>query len=59
MTSRMMVIVLREKESVIGDGVAKVDINTLGFVGTLAVKNEESLQLIRDKTPISMLEEVA
>ncbi len=54
-----MVIVLREKGSVIGDGEAKVDVNTLGFVGTLAVKNEESLQFIRDQTPIAMLEEVA
>ena len=38
-TPRMMFIVERETDTVRGDGDAKIDINTLGFVGTLAVKN--------------------
>ena len=40
-----MWIVVRIKNSVIdeADLSARVDVNSLGFVGTLAVKNEESM----------------
>lgn len=57
----MLFIVKREKESVLGDGDsgAKVDINTLGFVGTLAVKNQESADLIQTEGPVAMLRQVA
>jgi len=41
LTPRLMWVVVREKNSVISteDPLAKVDINSLGFVGTIAVKN--------------------
>jgi ATP adenylyltransferase/5',5'''-P-1,P-4-tetraphosphate phosphorylase II len=54
LTPRMMFIVLREKNSVEGSPESQedllrptVDINTLGFAGTIAVKNEASFRLLR------------
>lgn len=54
LTPRMMFIVLREKNSVEGPPESQedllrpnVDINTLGFAGTIAVKNEASFRLLR------------
>ena len=59
LTPRMMFIVKRECNSVQGPGEAVVDINTLGFVGTLAVKNQASLEFIKTQTPIKLLRQVA
>ena len=56
-----MWVVVREKNSVINaeDASAKVDINSLGFVGTIAVKNEESMALVKSRGPLALLREVA
>jgi ATP adenylyltransferase/5',5'''-P-1,P-4-tetraphosphate phosphorylase II len=55
----MMCIVKRSQASVKGDGLAVVDINTLGFCGTLAVKNQASLDFLKQETPIALLRQVA
>lgn len=41
--------VVRVKNAVVNeeDETAKVDINSLGFVGTIAVKNEQSLAFVK------------
>ena len=56
-----MWIVVREKNSVIStdDTLAKVDINSLGFVGPIAVKNEQSMALVKERGPLALLREVA
>ena len=54
----MMCVVERTQNSVKSadeDSKAVVDINTLGFCGTLAVKNEESLELLKAETPMALL----
>ena len=60
-TPRLMWIVVRAKNSVAStdDPTAKVDINSLGFVGTLAVKNEQSMALLKSLGPLALLREVA
>ena len=55
MTPRMMVIVKRAAGHVQGPGSAIVDINTLGFCGTLAVKNQASLEFLKETGPIELL----
>ena len=59
MTPRLMCIVKRSKGSVKGEGEAIVDINTLGFCGTLAVKNQASLDFVKEQTPIVLLRQVS
>ena len=56
-----MWVVVREKNSVVSveDPSAKVDINSLGFVGTIAVKNEQSMALLKKRGPLALLREVA
>jgi len=61
-TPRMLFVVKREIESVQGtdeDEGARIDINTLGFAGTLAVKNQAGLAMIRKQTPVTLLTKVA
>jgi len=62
----MIFIVLREKNSVEGPlAVEKdlpkptVDINTLGFTGSIAVKDQASLELLKSIGPLKILEEVS
>ena len=38
---------------------ATINMNSLGFAGTMAVKNEESLEFIRELTPLGVLERLA
>ena len=61
LTPTMMFIVSRHCNSVPNpdDSSAVVDINTLGFVGTLAVKNQASLDFLKAQTPIHLLKQVA
>jgi len=59
MTPRMMFIAERTSAEVRGSGEARVDINTLGFAGTLAVKNEASLEMVKQMTPVQLLRAVA
>ena len=61
LTPRLMWIVVREKNSVVNkeDSAVKIDINSLGFVGTIAVKNEESFNFLKKVGPLSILKEVA
>ena len=49
LTPKLMWIVVREKNSVQDETNpnARIDVNSLGFVGTLAVKNEESMSLLK------------
>lgn len=55
----MMLVVQRSDATVRGEGEAKVDINTLGFAGTMAVKNQASLDFLKEQTPIELLKKVA
>ena len=59
-TPRLMFVVERRESSVIGseDG-QKVDLNTLGFVGTIATKNKQSMDFAKEMTPIELLKSVA
>ena len=56
-----MWVVVREKNSVQDDNNpnARIDVNSLGFVGTLAVKNEESMNLLKQLGPLEVLRQVA
>lgn len=65
-TPRMVFIVLRSKNTVEGPQLNQadpmkptVDINTLGFAGTIATKNEASFEFLKSLGPIKALEEVA
>ena len=57
-TPRMMLIVKREKEFAMA-GDQRVDINSLGFVGTMAVKTEAGLEALKKESPIELLKQVA
>ena len=59
MTDKLMWMVMRDKNSVFGDGNARIDVNSMGFAGTLFVKNPESLELLKHKGPAKILQEVA
>ena len=61
LTPRLMWIVVRQKNSVLSDenSAVKIDVNSLGFVGTIAVKNEESFDFLKQVGPLSILKEVA
>mmetsp|Transcript_26021 Transcript_26021/g.32465 ORF Transcript_26021/g.32465 Transcript_26021/m.32465 type:complete len:130 (-) Transcript_26021:46-435(-) len=58
-TPRMMLVVRRVKEFAMTSSEQRVDINTLGFVGTLAVKSEASLEALKADSPIDLLKQVA
>jgi len=60
-TRNLMFIVKRACNSVQSADVSEaiVDINTLGFAGTLAVKNQASLDFLKAETPINLLNKVA
>ena len=55
LTNKMMMVAQRKEPTVRGEGDAKIDINTLGFAGTMAVKNEASLTFLKELTPIGVL----
>ena len=60
-TRHFMLIVLRETDSVknIENPKVSISMNSLGFAGTMAVKNHESLEYIKEITPIGLLERLA
>ena len=58
-TPRMMFIGLRETDAVEGDGDARVELNTLGFTGTMALKNQASLDLLKQVRPLEILNRIA
>lgn len=53
-TKKWMLIVPRIKESCQG-----ISVNSLGFAGSLFVKNQDSLALLKELSPIKVLSEVA
>lgn len=53
-TRNWMLIIPRIKESSHG-----ISVNSLGFAGSLFVKNQASLELLKELTPIQLLSEVA
>lgn len=52
---------MRAKNSVISpeEPLVRVDINSLGFGGTIAVKNEQSLAFLKSSGALALLREVA
>jgi ATP adenylyltransferase len=58
LTRNFMIMAMRSCEGFKEDGVF-ISMNSLGFAGTMAVKNEESLELLKKKTPIKLLELVS
>jgi len=56
-TPRLMWVVMRECSSITDedDINVRIDVNSLGFVGTLAVKNEESMKFMKKLGPLSVL----
>lgn len=64
-TARMVFVVRRSRNTVEGPAVEGeafrpcVDINTLGFAGTIATKNQASFDFLKSIGPIKALEEVA
>ena len=61
LTRHFLLIVLRETDSVksIENPKVSISMNSLGFAGTMAVKNQESLEFIKEITPIGLLERLA
>ncbi len=61
LTRNFLLLIFRSRESVKHPENSKADIsmNSLGFVGTMAVKNEESLEYIKQLTPIGVLERLS
>ena len=58
-TPRMMFIGVRETDAVEGEDGAKVELNTLGFTGTMALKNQQSLELLKEVKPLEVLNLIA
>lgn len=56
-TPRLMWVVMRECSSIMDEDKinVRIDVNSLGFVGTLAVKNEESMKFMKKLGPLSVL----
>ena len=48
----MMFIGLRETDALEGEDGAAVELNTLGYTGTMALKNDKSLQLLKQTKPL-------
>ena len=48
----MMFIGIRETDALEGEDGAKVELNTLGYTGTMALKNDKSLQLLKQTKPL-------
>ena len=61
LTRHFLLIVFRETDSVknIENPKVSISMNSLGFAGTMAVKNQESLEYIKELTPIGLLERLA
>jgi ATP adenylyltransferase len=61
LTKRYMLMVMRQSEGVKNEEKPNVNItlNSLGFAGTMAVKNEESLEYIKELTPLGVLERIS
>jgi len=59
LTPTLLFVVLREKNSVFGENGEKVDVNTLGFTGTLAVKSATDLAFLKLVTPLEILRRVS
>jgi ATP adenylyltransferase len=57
-TKNFIFIALRQIEAVKEDS-KTVTVNSLGFAGTHAVKREEDLEIIRNYSPIGILEQVS
>ena len=53
-----MSIFVRECNSITEDGIT-VDVNSLGFTGTLAIKSTEQLTLLKKIGPLSVLHGVS
>lgn len=53
-TRNWMLVIPRRQESCYG-----ISVNSLGFAGSLFVKNPENLKLLRELTPIKLLSEVS
>jgi sulfate adenylyltransferase (ADP) / ATP adenylyltransferase len=53
-TKKWMLIIPRSQESYL-----KISVNSLGFAGSLFVKNQASFDLLKELTPIKLLSEVA
>lgn len=65
-TPRMVFVVLRQKNSIQGPPISEecpdqpvIDINTLGFAGTIAAKNQLSYDFLKTFGPLNCLKEVA
>ena len=54
-TPRMMLVAQRSDEFAMASDQYRIDINALGFAGTLAAKNKESFDAMKVETPISLL----
>ncbi len=61
LTRHFLLIVMRECEGIKHPENPKININmnSLAFAGTMAVKNEESLEYIREISPIGLLEKIS
>ena len=53
-----LLVVMRQIEAV-KESTMTVTVNSLGFAGTHAVKREEDLELIRECSPIGILDKVS
>ena len=55
----MMFIGLRETDALEGEDGAAVELNTLGYTGTMALKNDQSLQLLKKTKPLEVLKHIS
>ncbi len=58
LTRKFLLMAMRSCEGIKDEG-QFLSVNSLGFAGTLAVKNNEALEVLRKKGPLKVLELVS